>query len=292
MNVEQPISSVVDEIDEIREAEEMNYQTAKKAVGESFSLVQDVLDLYGLLGDIVKNLGSPPPEEMVASAHFLLASRYQLTLGSLSLLRCHLSDSFLFTRKAIEYSAFAARVKKCPHLARVWLEAGSTAKSYEKYRNKFGQKELFPKDDALLSILYARYDICSKLSHPSIYSLTRHAEIAKTHEAITLLYQYFQVRDSDPTEPIRTLLWVIDTHFGVIRIFERVFSSYIERDPKRWEIKRNAVDAKVDVHKEKYKNILQNDPDLFPANRVIPVRRIFWPLFLPKVKKTIWTPYS
>jgi len=254
------------ELDHVREGEEANYQTAKRAVGESFSLVQDLVDLYEVLGELIKSLGSSPREEMVAAAHFLLASRYQLTVGTLSLLRGHLSDSFLFTRKAIEYCAFAARVKKHPQLARVWLGAGSDEASYEQYQEKFSGRKLFPKDDALLSILHGRYDLCAKFSHPSIYSLARHAEIARAPEAITFLYQYFQLRDADPSEPIRTLLWVVDTHFGIIRVFQQVFSEYVAKDRTRWEIRRNAVDSKIGIHKAKYETIVTSDPDLFPPS--------------------------
>ena len=247
---------MLEEIDQIRKSEEANYQEGKRILGESVSLVQDLLDLYNLIVDMIKEFKVEPSDEIVAASHFLLGCRYQLTLGTLALLRGHLTDSFFFSRKAIELCAFAARVKKHPHLARIWLCVTRDDASYEKYRKKFSPGKLFPEDHALVGELSDRYDICSKLIHPSLYSFVGHIEPEQTETEFNIKFNYFQLKNDDPSEPIGTLLWVVDTHFRILRVFEEVFSDVIAYDRKKWEIRRNAVEGKIATHKEKWKPVV------------------------------------
>src|SRR5712692_2119385 len=111
---EKNLSKAIDEIDQVREYEEANYQTSRKALSDEVSLIQDLFDLYTLLGEMLKASGVKPTDEIVVASQFLLGCRYQLSLGALALLRGHLNDSDLYSRKAIELCAFAARVKKHP----------------------------------------------------------------------------------------------------------------------------------------------------------------------------------
>ena len=153
----------MEEIDQVREAEEANYRNARGVLGESVSLVQELVDLYKLFGEMIKQSGVGSDDEIVAASTFLLACQYQLAVGALALVRGHLTDSFSYARKAIELCAFAARVKRHPHLAMVWLSAGRDDASYEKYREKFSGDKLFPKDHTILEKLRKAYDHCSKL---------------------------------------------------------------------------------------------------------------------------------
>lgn len=246
----------MDEIDRVREGEEANYKFARQAVGDSASLIQDLVDLYGLLGDLVRASGLPPDDGVVAASQFLLACRYQLTIGALTALRGHINDSFYFTRKAIELCAFAVRVDKHPHLAMVWLQAGRSGNSYERYRKKFSPGKLFPSDHELLGTLYDRYDHCSKFVHPSAYSLAGHIEVERSTDHIDFKFNYFQLQDRAPSEPIRTILWIVDTHFGILRVFQDILKEAIAHDQAKWEIRRNAVDAKIGLHKSRWKSVI------------------------------------
>jgi len=248
----------LEEIDKVRELEEANYQTARRVLGDSISLVEDLINLYKLLSAMVKESGVEPRDEIVAGSQFLLACRYQLVLGALALLRGHLTDSHMYTRKAIEFCAFAARVKKHPHLAMVWLDAVTDDAAYGKYREKFSPGKLFPEDHAMLGKLWDRYDFCSKSSHPSPYSIARHLETKKTIDAFNIRFNYIELKDNDLSEPTRTLLWTVDAHFGVLRVFEEVFTDVIAYDRKKWEIQQNAVDGKLAVHKEKWKSVIMS----------------------------------
>lgn len=133
------------EIEEIREGEEHNYQTSKKLLGDTFSLADDVLDLYRVLADIASKSSLVARDEYVTALHFLVASQYQLTMSVLAALRGHIMDALRDTRLAIEFGAFAARVKRNPGLALVWLNAGTADDAYAAYRKQFKTSNLFPR---------------------------------------------------------------------------------------------------------------------------------------------------
>ena len=246
----------MDEIEEVRQAEDANYSIATKQLGESASLIQDLVDLYALLGDYLEKSELAGRDEYVCAMDSILACRYQLSMGALSLLRGHLTDSDSFTRKAIEFCGFAAHIKAHPHLGMVWLKAGDDDDSYKSYLKQFRVKKLFPKSDPLLKELYERYNWCSKQSHPSVYSICRHIEVEPKDEVINIKFQYFELKQGDASEPVRTFIWLVDTHFGIVRVFEKILSDIIDTDSVRWELRRNSVDGKIVMCKDKWKNIV------------------------------------
>jgi hypothetical protein len=246
----------VNEIERVAAGEILNYEVSKSGLGDSLSLVQDVVDLYQLFVSLIEQSKIPPKDEVVAPAYFLSGCRYQLVVGVLALLRGHVSDSFHFSRKAIELSAFAARVKKHPHLAMVWLQAWHNPGAYEKYREKFSPGKLFPDDHVLLGKLYDRYDFASKFVHPSFYSMARHVKVINESAGFHLDFDYFELHDTDPAEPAGTFLWIIDTHFGIVRVFEEVLGSILNANRDLWESRRDSVDAKILMHKNKWRSTL------------------------------------
>jgi len=245
----------MDEIDQVREYDEENLRRTKLYLGDTVSLLQDLVELYKFLADLIAKSSLGSRDEIVCAADFLLACRYQLTLGALSLLRGHLTDSSSFTRKAIEFSAFAVLIKKRPDLGLVWLNAGSNEDSYKKYREKFRTVKLFPKNHALLKVLYLRYDQCSKQNHPSIFSICQHISVFPVGDKINLQFNYFELKQGDASEPVRTLLWLVDTHFVIIRVFEEVLFDVIAKEQIKWEVRRNAVEGKIEIHHGKWKDV-------------------------------------
>lgn len=247
------------EIEKIRELQNQNFEISKNALGDSWGLGQDLLELYESLSEIIKDCKVKISPEEFTSLSFFLGSQYQLVMGCLAILSGNLSDSFQYTRKAIELSAFAARVKRHPHLAEIWQKADDNDDAYEEYRKKFSPGKLFSEDNKILGDLYTRYDECSKITHSSIVSLAQNVEINETEKGIETSFQFFGVRADDHSEPARTYLWTIDTHFKIIQIFEDVFSNNIKPDLSTWEIRRNTMEAKLAVHKERWKPIV--DPN-------------------------------
>jgi hypothetical protein len=115
---------MADELDEIRGKEEDNYQISVRLLRDSVSLVQDIVEQYKLLADVSSKSKLVARNEFITALHFMLAARYHLTIGALAVLRTHITDALRSGRMAIELAAFAARVKRQPDLAMVWLNAG------------------------------------------------------------------------------------------------------------------------------------------------------------------------
>jgi len=244
------------EIENIHDAEEDNYRIALKILGDTSSLHEELVELYQVLRGISVKSKIAARDEIVTGLHLLVACQYQLTIGCLAALRCHLTDSFRSSRMAIELAAFAARIKRHPHLALVWLNAGDNDQAYEDYRKKFSGGKLFPDDDELLKQLGDRYAFSSKLGHPSVYSMASHTKITKTDSGLSIQFDYFQVKKNDPTEPTQTFLWTIQTHFMILRVFEDVLADALAYDRAVWELRRNQFEAKFLLHLAKWKKVL------------------------------------
>ncbi len=247
----------VTEIEEIHDAEEDNYRLAIKILGDTVSLAQDLTELYQLLPKISVTSKVAGRDDVVAALHMLMACKYQLTVGCLAALRGHLTDSFRSSRMAIEQAGFAARIKRSPYLALVWLNASQSHQAYADYRKKFsGRKKIFPDNHPLLKELGDRYGFSSKLGHPSVYSMASQTKVTTTAAGVNLQFNYFQLKNNDPTEPTQTFLWIVDTHFKILCLFEEILSDAIAHDRAAWEVHRNGVDVRLAVHKEKWKKIL------------------------------------
>jgi hypothetical protein len=184
---------MADELDEIREKEEANYRVSLGLLGDSVSLVEDLVDLHKVITDTASKSKAIVKDEHITGLHFLLAVRYHLSIGSLAALRAHISDALRSGRMAIEAAAFAARVKSQRDLAMAWLDAGQNDEEYERYRRIFSGQKMFPEADTVLHELGKRFDTTSKLSHPSIYALAEHVRIVKTETGLEVAFHYFPV---------------------------------------------------------------------------------------------------
>jgi hypothetical protein len=72
-----------------------------------------------------------------------------------------------------------------------------------------------------------------------------------------LEFDYFQLSASDPGEPIRTLLFILDTHFGILQVFENVLNGVVAHDPSKWAVQRNIGDGKLAIHKAKWRSVAE-----------------------------------
>jgi hypothetical protein len=187
------------EIERIRMAEQHNYRISRDALGDTTELADDCVQLYDSLPKLLTAVSSEASDHEFA-AHigaltFYGACRYQLTMSVLAVLRGHATDAMVFLRRAIELCAFGALVKRHPHKALVWLDAGTGDKAYKIYQEKFGTKSLFPSGDSVLTALWKRYDFCSKMMHGSICSVSRHIK----EEGKEDYYNYFDIEG--PEDP-------------------------------------------------------------------------------------------
>ncbi len=74
---------MADELDEIREAEEANYKTSLKMLGDSVSLVQDLLDLHKVIATTAPKTKLILKAEYYVTLQFTLTARYHLSIGGL-----------------------------------------------------------------------------------------------------------------------------------------------------------------------------------------------------------------
>jgi hypothetical protein len=253
-----PAMSDFDEVDFIHAEDQKYYETSKEILGEATSLYKAISDQYQLLLDLLgeyKPHDSTAGEELKqfhANTIFLCSCKYQFVTAIVTILRGHLSDSYYYTRKAIELCCFASKIKKHPHLAGVWLDAQDNDESYEKFRKKFSSKKIF-QDEPQLEALY---DFCSKTAHSTIYSMTGKACFRLTDIGILTRYNYYELSSEEPSEPIRTLLWTVKAHFTILTVFQEIFSVAVKKNEFKWKITRDALEGKLSFYITKYKAVI------------------------------------
>lgn len=247
------------ELETVYSGDHTNHVASLEVLGDSIEVVSRFAGLYERLTRLIERSKGSTRDEILAGSVFLFAIRYELTMAILTVTRCHLSDSFFFTRRAIELCAFAARVKKHPHLAGIWLEARQGEKSYANYRDKFSPGKLFPEDHVVLGKLYERYDVCSMMSHPSSYSFAGRLKIKTEPDALDIKFEYFEGEDGYPTHMVRAFLWNLDTHVGIVLVLEEVFREAVEADRDAWLGARNEAVAALAASKSKWKGLVAPD---------------------------------
>ncbi len=127
----------IDVIDKIRRDEESAYKEVRAFLGQSTSLMQQLLNLYDLLAELLgKTKNSLDVHQMAALLHCFQACRYHMIMGNLACLRAHPIDQSSYRRKAIEFCAFAIKMMRSPEHAQIWMNAISN-RAYDKYEAAF-----------------------------------------------------------------------------------------------------------------------------------------------------------
>lgn len=245
------------EIDEVRRFEEKVYQASQKRLGDTASLVQGISDLYLTIMEMYGRSDIPPKDEIICALNQVQLCQNQLITGCLALERGHLSDSFQYTRKAIESCAIANRICKHPDLAMVWLQGWPGGRQYRKYRKEFSPRKLFPKDDSRMQKLYERYNQCSERAHANSMSFAGRLRQEYEKDKVNIRFHYSELRTEDPSEPARTLLWTVDTHFGIATTFGRILNEPINTDRDTWNPRLKAVRIKISSHMKSWERILK-----------------------------------
>lgn len=245
------------EIDEVRRFEEDVYQASQRSLGKTASLVQEISDLYLTIMEAYGRSGIPPKDEFMCGLNQVLLCQYQLITGCLALERGHLADSFQYTRKAIESCAIANRICQHPELAMVWLQGWRGGNQYRKYRKEFSTKKLFPKEDSRMQKLYERYNQCSDRAHANSLAFAGRLRQEYERDKVNIRFHYSELTTEDPSEPARTLLWTVDTHFGIATTFGGILKEVIDSDRRTWEARLKAASTKVSYHKKSWENVIK-----------------------------------
>jgi hypothetical protein len=245
------------EIDEVRRFEDEVYRASQERLSESASLVQDISDLYLAIMKIYDCSGIPPKDEIICGLIQVQLCQYQLITGCLTLERGHLADSFQYARKAIESCAATSRISKHPELAAVWLQGWRPGERYRTYRKEFSPKKLFPRDDPVMCKLYERYEQCSERAHANSLAFAGRLRHEYDEDKVNIRFHYSELTTEDTSEPALTLLWTVDTHFGIATTFAGILKEVIDTDRTAWELRRNKVNAKIHAHRERWKDAIR-----------------------------------
>ena len=248
-------------LEELRSAEENNFQVSLERLGNTASLVHDFDEGYRAIGRLLRKT-KDPAEYLQAVSVLFLSSEYHLEKACLACLRGDLAGSHQVTRQAIEAAAFSARISRHHHLGELWFEASKDDDTWDEFMEKFSPSKIFPEDDDDLSRLRRRWDAASRRSHTNVYSLADRAGIRIEDGNLEFEFFRFGVRNEDESQPAGTLLWTLDTHFGILKIFERVFAEQLGEDNLRaWEVRRNALGLKLGQHKEIWRERIMPAPE-------------------------------
>ena len=246
------------EVEQIRKYDEDNLEASIKYLGESYTLVHDVTELYILLSDLLSTSQSPIDLKFHINCTLFLSCQYQFTTSCLAVLRAHLTDSFRSTRRAIESCAFSYRIFKHPHLAEVWLNAGDSDESYKKYREKFSGKNLFPEKHEVMKFLGDRYDFCSKQMHSTLHSFVTRMITEEKEKSLSFKFPYYDIPKDDPVHFFRAFFATINIHRHILKVFSEVFQEDIKQDKVTWEVHYNAVEVKYGVHLAPWRDTMVN----------------------------------
>ena len=232
--------------------EDQNLRRSLKLIGDTYDLVSDAEALYDALPGMCRlpKDYETNPKSFAAGVYgnLLFLCRRQLTVGTLTLLRGHRGDHKSDLRKAIEICAFAARMQKHPHMAKVWLSAGTSEEAFEKFRKTF--INLFPGDDPVLVELGKHYDVCAKAGHPNVYGLALYftSQPRQRGDAGAGLNLFDTMSDSALIGEFMTSMSV---HVIILRIFERQLKPYAGDGLEGWSKQRIEFEQKcLAAHKQ------------------------------------------
>jgi hypothetical protein len=242
-----PIRSVT----RLANIESANLENALRLLGDTYDLVTELEGLYDRLPDLCQFPNDVDTNDSTFAAglngHLVWMCRRQLTLGILTLLRGHRGDSWLHLRKALETCAYAAKMGKHPHMARVWIQAGNDEKAFEKFREKF--IKIFPDEDPRLKKMGEHFDRCSKAMHSSIYGMAAYfaAHVSKGSPSGAGL-DIFDVRSNAIS--VGEFMVTVDIYLVMLRVFEGLLKPYAGDRLKDWTEQLTALEVKFrDKHK-------------------------------------------
>jgi hypothetical protein len=239
---------MVDELTDVSEAEERNRLVSVQRLGDTLTLAQDLFDAHAKLGELLGSTVIEDGEWMEVVSALVLGVRYQLVIGALAVLRAHPTEASQSIRRAAEMAAVAHRISLSPELRDLWVRYDRDDATFKRYRREFRAELLFPETDPLLRKLYDRYDRGSKVLHSSITSLARRVAVETTDDWRSVRVNYFEFAQDDKGEPQRSFLYLVDSHYGILQVFTRIFEAQLGDLKGQWELQMNSIADKYRVH--------------------------------------------
>jgi len=254
------------DINEIYKLEDKGYKDSMQKLDVTI-LIKEIINLYDPLTKIQNFLlkDEKANYEIIALQTFinhayLLDCKSRFISTCFSAFRGHFSDSLILLRIAIEACACAYRIKKRSHLAKVILESVNSNQKYKEYINKFKTSELFPAQliHPIMNELHKRYKECSKRAHSNIVSMALSIKFPINHNKL-IEKDYFEYNKAGPTGVAWHLFYIIDTHIGILQIFDEVFKDIIDFNRKNWLINLKQVKNKTSLHIKNWPELINKE---------------------------------
>lgn len=252
------LTGVSDEVDVVYTLDAENYQEARKSLGKDIEIVRLLMLGFDSLNDWLQGLVDPVDERIIVTGvYFILWCRYHCTMAVTTLLRGHRNDAFAHLRRGVEGAAFAARVRKHPHLAETWLKARRSDEAFKKYKEKFATSRIFPEADPVLSRLREVYESTNPFSHPSLKAFAGHGEVkSKEGGGFEATFKYQQFEAGDPSDFLRSFLYIVRTNRWILDVFAEVFTEAVRPNETVWGLRLSAFDAAFNSLRDKWKPLV------------------------------------
>jgi len=265
------LAGAPDEVDAVQRLDAENYREARVALGQDVQLVDVLMLGFDFFNDGLRGLKKAIDERVaVTGVYFILWCRYHCTMAITTLLRGHRNDAFAHLRRGVEGAAFAARVRKHPELAETWLTAHHSAEAFKKYKEKFATSRIFPEKDFALSRLREVYESTNPFSHPALKALAGHGQVKpKEDGGIEVTFKYHQFEPGDPSDFMRSFLYLIRANRWILDVFADVFPEVVSSNKQVWELRVNAFDATFDVLREKWRPTILETEVVDPIETVL-----------------------
>ncbi len=173
-------------------------------------------------------------------------------MSFVAILRGYRGDALVQNRRAIETAAIAFRISRHNDLAAVWLRAATSDDSHRQYREAFEQKKLFPKKGnpdyhPLLSELYSRFDLASKLVHSGVLSNAGHISDDMQGRTLKMLFM-----DLGTWRDVVAVLFAsFNTHLFILRILALALEPTSGKN-QEWLVDFKALENRIIAERDRW----------------------------------------
>jgi len=231
-------------LDDLIASDARYYQASVARLGETAGIVDDINSAYDRLIDLIGQSTTADPAPLATYFHLLMAGRYDFNMAAASALRGQLTLSLQILRRGIDTAATAWLIYRKPALVGVWNKAASDREAFAQWKTAARTPDLFPKDDTVVWPLYERYEFCSRMVHASLVSVGRRHTIARKDGQVQMRAYYGEITDEDKTEPVRSLLYLVQTYTMILSVFTQIYEQHIGENRPSWDVRLNAIRAR------------------------------------------------
>jgi len=203
-------------------------------LGETSLLGDACSALYDLLFDLISKTDLPlDADQLPAFMHCLYALRYELIMGTMTMMRGHVTDSARYSRRAIEVAAFAIEIFKDDHSANLWLSMGTSGRAMDRYRSRFPAHKIVEKHiDILGKPVTELYESYCLFVHPSFGSIVNQTSFTRErgHQ-----FHYFEIGSDHQMNYLAMQFFILlDAHIRILHALVDLIKPYPGLDLERW----------------------------------------------------------